>query len=74
MLKQLHANESLLITLDLCRLHYQALLIIYLKFTAKNVNIKTMNLSGILLDLKITNYIAKAKNVKKTVKSKKRFN
>ena len=74
MVKQLHTNEILLITLDLCRLYYQFLLIIYLKFTAKNVKIKTMNLSVILLDLKITNYIANTKNVKKTVKSKKWFN
>ena len=74
MVKQLHTNEILLITLDLCRLYYQFLLIIYLKFTAKNVKIKTMNLSVILLDLKITNYIANTKNVKQTVKSKKWFN
>ena len=35
MVKQLHTNQSLLIVLDLCRLHYQVLLIIYLKFTTK---------------------------------------
>ena len=39
MVKQLHTNSSLLIALDLCQPHYQNLLIILLKFIAKNVEI-----------------------------------
>ena len=35
--KQLHANLSLLIVLDLCQLHHQILLITYLKLTKMNV-------------------------------------
>ena len=65
MVKQLHTNQSLLIVLDLCRLHYQVLLIIYLKFTTKNAEIKIANLSVILLGLKIINYIMNATSVKK---------
>ena len=41
MVKQSHI--SLLIALDLCQPHYQDLLIIYLKFTAKIVEIKISN-------------------------------
>ena len=37
--------------------HYQHLSIIYLKLTAKNVDIKTVNLSMSLKDLKITNLL-----------------
>ena len=51
--------------LDLCRLHYQVSLIIYLKFTVKSVEIKIANLNVILLGLKIINYITNATNVKK---------
>ena len=40
-------------------------MIIYLKFTAKNVEIKIANLSVILLGLKIINYFTNATNVKK---------
>ena len=47
----------LLIALDLCQPHYQNLLIIYLKFIAKNVDIKTANLSVILKDIKVTNFL-----------------
>ena len=65
MVKQLHTNQSLLIVLDLCRLHYQVLLIIYLKFTTKSAEIKIANLSVILLGLKIINYIMNATSVKK---------
>ena len=44
-----------MIALDLCQAHYQVLLIIYLKFTAKVVEIKTENLNVSLKDIKITN-------------------
>ena len=43
--------------LDLCQPHYQVLLIIYLKFTAKNVETKTINQHAILLGLKIIDYV-----------------
>ena len=52
MVKQIHTNK----TLDLCQPHYQNLLIIYLKFIAKNVEINTANLSVSLEGLKITNF------------------
>ena len=65
MVKQLHTNQSLLIALDVCRPHYQVSLLIYLKFTTKNVERKIANLSVILLVLKMTNYIMNATNVKK---------
>ena len=57
-----------MIVLDLCQPHYQVLLIIFLKFTAKNVEIKIANLSVILSGLKIINYIINTKNVKKQLK------
>ena len=60
-----------MIALDLCQLHYQNLLIIYLKFIAKNVEIKTTNLDMSLKDLKITNFLIIAKIVEKTVKTNK---
>ena len=56
--KELDNNKTityklkLLIVLDLCQPHYQVLLIIYLKFTAKNV---AANLCVILLSLKMIN-------------------
>ena len=50
---------------DLCRPHYQVFLIIYLKFSAKNIEIKSVNLNVSLLDLKIIDYSTNAKNVKK---------
>ena len=71
MVKQLHTNESLLIALDLCQLHYQNLLIIYLKFLAKNVEIKTTILDMSLKDLKITNFLIIAKTVEKRVETNK---
>ena len=43
MVKQLHTNKILLIALDVCQPHYQNLLIIYLKFIVKNVEIKIAN-------------------------------
>ena len=49
-----------MIALNLCQPHYQNLLIIYLTFIAKNVDIKTVNLSVSLKGLKMT------KSVKKT--------
>ena len=55
MVKQLHTTQSLLIALDLCQPSYQNFLIIYLKFIAKNVDIKTVNLSVSLKGLKLTN-------------------
>ena len=57
MVKQLHINQSLLIALDLCQPHCQSLLIIYLKFIAQNVEIKTVSLSVSLKGLKITNFL-----------------
>ena len=54
-----------MIALDLCQPHYQVSLIIYLKFKAKNVEIKFANLSVILLGLKIINYIKKCNECKK---------
>ena len=71
MVKQLHTNKSLLIALDLCQLHYQNLLIIYLKFLAKNVEIKTTILDMSLKDLKITNFLIIAKTVEKRVETNK---
>ena len=65
MVKQLHTSQNLLIALDSCRPHYQVSLIIYQKFTAKNVEIKIVHQSVILLGLKIINYITNATNVKK---------
>ena len=65
MVKQLDTNKSLLIALDLCQPHYQNLLIIYLKFIAKNVEIKTANLSVSLKGLKKTKLLVIAKSVKK---------
>ena len=47
----------LFIALDLCQTHYQNVLIIYLKFIAKNVDIKTANLSVTLKDIKVTNFL-----------------
>ena len=49
-------------------------MIIYLRFIAKNVEIKTANLNVSLKGLKITNFLVVAKNVgKKTVKTNKAF-
>ena len=74
MVKQLHINQSLLIALDLCKPHYQNLLIIYLKFITKNVDIKTVNLSVSLKVLEIKNIFISAKGVEKTVKTNKWIN
>ena len=53
---------------DLCQPHHQVLLIIYLKFTKKNVKDagkeKQSNQYAILLGLKIINYNTNVKNVK----------
>ena len=65
MVKQLHTNQSLLIALDLCQPHYPNLLIIYLKFKAKDIEIKTANLSVSLKDLKIINFVIIAKSAEK---------
>ena len=51
----------MLIALDLCQPHYQVSLITYLKFIAKNVEIKTVNHHVILLGLKIIDYVINAK-------------
>ena len=51
--------------LDSYRPHYQNLLIRYLKFIAKNGEIKIVNLNVILLGLKIIDYITSVKNVNK---------
>ena len=47
-----------MIALDLCQSHYQNLLTIYLKFIAKNVEIKTANLSSSLKGLIITIFLS----------------
>ena len=57
-----------MIALDLCQPHYQTLLILYLKFIAKNLELKTANLNVSLKDLKITNAIIIAKELKKQLK------
>ena len=66
---------KLLLALDLCRPHYQVLLITYLKFIKRNAKDawkeKKSNQYAILLGLKIMNYITNAKNVKKIVKNNK---
>ena len=75
MVKQLHTNYSLLIALDLSQSHYQNLLIISLKYTVKNVEIKTANLNVSLKDLKITNFLIGVMGVrKKTVTADKWIN
>ena len=65
MVKQI--TYKLLIALDLCQPHYQNFLLIHLKRIAKNIEIKTANLSVSLKDLKITNFliISKSVNAKK---------
>ena len=69
MIKQLHTNLSLLIVLDLCQLHYQILLITYLKLTKMNVKHawkeKILNQNVSLLGMKIIIHISNIKNVKK---------
>ena len=75
MVKQLHTNYSLLIALDLSQSHYQNLLIISLKYTVKNVEIKIANLNVSLKDLKITNFLIGVMGVrKKTVTANKWIN
>ena len=58
-----------MIALDLFQLHYQNLLIIYLKFTAKNVDIKTANLNVSLKDLEITNFLIISISVENQLKA-----
>ena len=65
MVKQLHTKQHLLISLGLLQPHYQSLLIISLKFIAKNVKIKTVNLSVSLKVLKITNFLIIARGIEK---------
>ena len=48
--------------IDLCKVNYQTLLIIYLKLTKKNIRNVKENVN--LLDLKMIDYIIDAKNVK----------
>ena len=59
----------MLIALDLCQPHYQVSLITYAKFTKENAKDarkeEKSNQYAILLGLKIINYVANAKNVKK---------
>ena len=55
----------MLIALHLCQPHYPSMLIIYLKFIAKNVEIKSVNLSVSLKGLKITNFLITAKGCRK---------
>ena len=58
-----------MIALDLCRAHFQVLLILYLKFKAKDVEgvkkEKKLNQYAILQGLKIINYITNVTYVKK---------
>ena len=56
-------THKLLIALDLRQPHYQNFLLIHLKRIAKNVEIKTANLSVSLKDLKITNFLIISKSV-----------
>ena len=65
MVKGLHTNLRLLIALDLYQANYQTLLIIYLKFSVKVVEIKTANLNASLDDLKLTKFLIIAKSVEK---------
>ena len=58
-----------MIALDLFQLHYQNLLIIYLKFTAKNVDTKTANLNVSLKDLEITNFLIISISVENQLKA-----
>ena len=51
-----------MIALDLSHPNYQNLLIIYLKFIAKDVEIKPANISISLKDLKTTNFLIKQLN------------
>ena len=53
-------------SLRFCQPHNQVLLIIYLKFTEKYVEIKIKNKHEILLDLKIIDYITNGQNVTKS--------
>ena len=71
--KPLHTLQSLLIVLDLCQPHYQNLFIIYLKFIAKNLDVKTVSLSLSLKGLKITKFLRTAKSVQK-INTKKWIN
>ena len=57
-----------MIALDLYQSHYQNLLTFDLKFIAKDVEIKTVNLSESLNDLKITNFLIDLLSIKKQLK------
>ena len=68
-----------MIALDLSHPNYQNLLIIYLKFIAKDVEIKPANISISLKDLKTTNFLIKQLNpinglIKKIPNTYKVFN
>ena len=54
-----------MIALDLGHPNYQNLLIIYLRFIAKDVEIKPTNISISLKDLKITNFLIDVVSVRK---------
>ena len=54
-----------MIALDLSHPNYQNMLIIYLKFIAKDVEIKTANIRIGLKDLKITNFLIDVVSVRK---------
>ena len=54
-----------MIALDLSHPNYQNMLIIYLKFIAKDVEIKTANIRISLNDLKITNFLIDVVSVRK---------
>ena len=74
MLKKLHTNQSLVIALDLCQHHYQNLLIIYLKFIAKNFKFKNCKSECEFKCLKVTNFLVIAKSLKKKTKKLKQIN
>ena len=54
-----------MIASDLCKPHYQNLLIIYLEFIAKNVERKTADLDVISKGLKITKFLIGLVSVRK---------
>ena len=67
MIKQLRTVQSLLIALDLCRPHYQVLLIIYLKNFIV-ISVKIVNLNLIICQSKIINQSFSVSSVKRVMR------
>ena len=71
--KQSHTDWILLIAIDLSQANYQTLLITYQKSAIKNANHawkrKKLGWNVNLLNLKMADWIANAKNVEKNAKS-----